>query len=82
MGGGAFCLFRLGSVFVWTAWKTRAAACGKGAGPSSVPRGKASPASSDLGTHAMSTHQPLLWLQQDPVKKTHVRRAWDSQQCV
>lgn len=49
-----------------------AAADGKGAGPSSVHRGKVSLASSDLGSHAgknpaVGTHQPLLWLQQDPV---------------
>lgn len=68
MDGGALCLFRLGSAFVWlNSLENRAVACGKGAGPSSVPRGKASCASSDLGTHAVGTYQPLLWLQQDPV---------------
>lgn len=66
MDGAAFCLFRVGSAFVRLN-SLENQGCGKGAGPSSVPRGKASPASSDLGTLAVSTHQPLLWLQQDPV---------------
>lgn len=49
-----------------------ATADGKGAGPSIVHRGKVSLASSDLGNHtgknpAVGAHQPLLWLQQDPV---------------
>lgn len=66
MDGGAFCLFRLGSAFVRLN-SLENQGCGEGAGPSNVPRGKANPASSDLGTHAVSTHQPLLWLQQDSV---------------